>query len=188
MPGPYACSTSLVCQKLVCCSCVCHGLEAHLCILSLILDLLWRELFPDFPFFIGLLLSKAGPCLIIGFPLFSPSSAPSVVLLPFLPYLSAIPTMMLFNPCLLGLFGPVAYSSLNDSIWSLDLYSCYFRLFLTHYIACGLFCPISFFLSILGPFGFLTFLLHFFGSVEAHSHFSTSHNAHGFTMSLFGLF
>ena len=138
--------------------------------------------------FIALLLSKAGPCLIMGFPLFSPSSAPSVVLLPFLPYLSAIPTMVLFNPCLLGLFGPVAYSSLNDSIWSLDLYSYYFRLFLTHYIACGLFCPISFFLSILGSFGFLTFLLHFFGSVEAHSHFSTSHNAHGFTMSLFGLF
>ena len=35
----------LVRQKLVRCSCVCHGLEAHLCILSLILDLLWCELF-----------------------------------------------------------------------------------------------------------------------------------------------
>ena len=30
-----------------------------------------------------------------------------------------------------------------------------FWAFLTHYIACGLLCPISFFLSILGPFAFL---------------------------------
>ena len=42
-----------VCPKLVCCSCICHGLEAHLCILLLILDLLWRELFSDLPFFIA---------------------------------------------------------------------------------------------------------------------------------------
>ena len=30
--------------------------------------------------------------------------------------------MMLFNPSLLGLLRPVAYSSLNDSIWSFGLY------------------------------------------------------------------
>uniref|UniRef100_A0A7N2MPL9 Disease resistance R13L4/SHOC-2-like LRR domain-containing protein n=1 Tax=Quercus lobata TaxID=97700 RepID=A0A7N2MPL9_QUELO len=38
---------------------------AHLCILPLILDLLWRELFSDLSFFVGLLLSRARPCLII---------------------------------------------------------------------------------------------------------------------------
>ena len=32
-----------VCPKLVYSSCVCHGLEARLCILLLILDLLWPE-------------------------------------------------------------------------------------------------------------------------------------------------
>ena len=91
-------------QKLVRCSCVCHGLEVHLCILLLILDLLWRELFSNFPFFIGLLLSRVGPCLIMGFPLFSPFFTSFVILLPFLPCHSAIPTVVLFNPCLLGLF------------------------------------------------------------------------------------
>ena len=91
-------------QKLVRCSCVCHGLEVHLCILLLILDLLWRELFSNFPFFIGLPLSRVGPCLIMGFPLFSPFFASFVILLPFLPCHSAIPTVVLFNPCLLGLF------------------------------------------------------------------------------------
>ena len=34
----------------------------------------------------------------------------------FLPYHSTIPTVMLFDPSLLGLFGSVAYFSLNDSI------------------------------------------------------------------------
>ena len=63
--------------------------------------------------------------------------------------------VVLFNLCLLGLFGPAAYSSPNDSIWSLILYSCYFGLFLTHFIAFGLFYPISFFLTILNPFAFL---------------------------------
>ena len=94
------------------------------------------------------------------------SFTPSVVLLPFLPYHSVIPAVMLFDSSLLGLFGPVAYSSLNDSIWSLNSYSCYFGLF--YYIACGLLCPIYFFLGILGPFflvlcshGFLLTLLGF---------------------------
>ena len=42
--------------------------------------------------------------------------------------------MILFDPSLLGLFGLAAYSSLNDSIWSLDSYSCYFDIFLLHYL------------------------------------------------------
>jgi len=36
----------------------------------------------------------------------------------FLPYHSTILAVMLFNPSLLGLFRPSAYSFLNDSIWS----------------------------------------------------------------------
>ena len=91
-------------QKLVRCSCIYHGLEIHLCILPFILDLLWRELFFDSPFFIGLLLSRAGPCLILGFPLFSPFFAPFVILLPFLSYLIAVPTVVLFDLCLLSLY------------------------------------------------------------------------------------
>ena len=89
--------------KLVRCSCVCHGLEVHLCILPLIVDLLWRELFFGFPFFIGLLLSRARPCLIVGFSLFSPLFAHSIILQPFLPCHSVIPAVV-FDPCLLGLF------------------------------------------------------------------------------------
>ena len=103
MSGPCACSTFHVCQKLVYCSCVCHGLEARLCILLLVLDLLWCELSFDFPFFIGFLLSRLGPCLIVGFPFLSPYFVPSIVLLPFLPYHYAIPIVVLFDPCLLGL-------------------------------------------------------------------------------------
>ena len=77
---------------------------------------------------ISLLLSRARPCLIVDFPLFSPFFAPSVLLLPFLPYHSTILVVVLFDSCLLGLFGPAACYSLNNSVWSLDLYSCHFGL------------------------------------------------------------
>ena len=148
------CFTSRVRQKLVRYSCACRGLKACLCILSLILNLLWRELFYNLSFFISLFLSRAEPYLIMGLPPFNPLFAPSAILLPFMPYHSTIPVVVSFDPCLLGLFGPVAYSSLNDSIWSLDSYSCYFGLFF-FYIACGLLYPIYFFLGILGSFAFL---------------------------------
>ena len=118
-------------QKLVRCSCICHGLEVHLCILPLILDLLWHELFSNFPFFIGLLLSRVGPCLIVGFPLFSTFFAPSVILLPFLPYHSTIPIVVLFDPCLLGLFWACCmfFSQLvTMTQYGHGLYSCYFGL------------------------------------------------------------
>ena len=92
-----------------------------MCILPLILDLLWREMFSDLSFFISFLFSRVGPYLIVGFSTFSSFFAPSVVLLPFLPYHSVIPAMVLFDSCLLCLLGLAAYSSLNDSIWSLDL-------------------------------------------------------------------
>ena len=39
----------------------------------------------------------------------------------FLPYHFAILAVMFFDLSLLGLFGPAAYSSLNDSIWSFGL-------------------------------------------------------------------
>ena len=90
-------------QKLVHCSCVCHSLEVHLYILPLILDLLWRELSYDFPFYIGFLLSRAKPYLIVGFPLLSQFFAPSVILLSFLPYHPAIPIVVLLDQCSLGL-------------------------------------------------------------------------------------
>ena len=155
MPGPYVCSTSRIRQKFVCCSCVCHGLEAHLYILPLILDLLWRELFSNFPFFTSLLLSKAGLCLIMGFPLFGPFFAYSVILLPFLSYHSAIPIVVFFNPCFLGLFWACCLFFSQWLNMVIEFILMLLWAFLTHYIACGPLCPISFFLGILGPFAFL---------------------------------
>ena len=73
---------------------------------------------------------------------------------------------MLFDPSLLGLFGPVSYSSLSDSIWSLDSYSRYFGLL--YYIACGFLYPIYFFLGILGPFAFLEHPWPFFLILRSH--------------------
>ena len=93
-----------VCRKFVCCSCVYHGLEARLCVLLLILELLWRESISWSFILYGLLHLRVGPCLIMGFSLLNPLFAHSVELLAFLPYHSVIPTMVLFDPCLLGLF------------------------------------------------------------------------------------
>ena len=39
----------------------------------------------------------------------------------FLPYNSATPDVMLFDPSLLGLFRSAAHSPLNDSMWSFGL-------------------------------------------------------------------
>ena len=46
-----------VCSKLVCCSCVCHGLEVRLRVLLFILSPLWCELISD-PLFLWLASSK----------------------------------------------------------------------------------------------------------------------------------
>ena len=148
-------------QKLVCCSCVCHGLEVHLCILLLILDLLWRELFSNFPFFIGLLLSRVGPCLIVGFYFFS-------LLLCSFCGLATIPAMLLYYTChgviwpqlagpLLGLLRFLLSISYNDLVWSLDLYSCYFRLSWPLTLLVGSFVPFLSSLGILGPFSNFAF-------------------------------
>ena len=90
-----------------------------------------------FPILYGLLPLEAGLCLIVGFSSFSQL----FLLLPqsyyhFLPHHSAIPAVMLFNPSLSGLFGP-AYSSLNDSIWSLGLLLHYLWAFLSHLFPLG---------------------------------------------------
>ena len=141
-----SCTCSISVQKLVYCSCVCHGLEVYLCILLLILDLLWRELFSDSPFFISLLLSRAEPCLIVGFPSFSSFFAPSVILLPFWSYHFAVPAMVLFDQCLLGLFW--ACCMFISQLVTMTQYShwiytsCYF----------GLSWPITLLVGSFGPF------------------------------------
>ena len=111
-----------------------------------------KNCFLIFLFFIGLLLSRARPYLIVGFPLFSPFFTHSVILLSFLSYHSAIPAVVLFDSCLLGLFW--AYCLFFSQWLSMVIRFILMLLwaFLTHYIACGLICPISFFLGILGPF------------------------------------
>ena len=52
----------------------------------------------------GLLLSKVGSWLIVGFSFLNLFFVPFVVLLPFLPHYSTILVVVLFDPCLLGLF------------------------------------------------------------------------------------
>ena len=102
--------------KLVCCSCICRGLETRLCILPLILDLLWRERFSDFPLFIGF--SPLWPIL---------CSFSNLVAIPAISLYYSCHGVFLTRACWASL-RPAAYSSLNDTVWSLDLYSCYFGL------------------------------------------------------------
>ena len=49
-----------VCPKLVYYSCICHGLEAHLCVLLRILNLLWRERVSEPSFFMTYFLHGLG--------------------------------------------------------------------------------------------------------------------------------
>ena len=140
--------------KLVCYSCVCHGLKVRLRILPLILDLLWCELFWSSILY-GLLPPRAGPFLIVGFLPFSPLFAPFIGLPVFLPCHYVIPAMALFDPCLLGLIRPTVYSSLN---WlqcpnmAIEFILMLLSAFLIHYITCGLIWPISLSLGNLDPF------------------------------------
>ena len=168
-----------------------------------------------FPILYGLLPLGAGLCLIVDFFLSAYSFTPFVVLLPFLPYHSAIPAVMLFDPCLLDLFHWI-YTHVTlgflDPLYCLwapltHLLSSWASL--THLLSLGILGLFpnsafswaftnSFRLSwpnclILHPWGSwafhqpLTFLLHYFEFVVVHSYFSTSHNAHGFTTYLSGL-
>ena len=105
-----------VCPKFVCCSCVRYGLETFLHILPLILSFLWREPFFGFSFFKACSLRGLSFCLIVGFSSFSPFSCSFLPSLRFLPYRPTILAVVLFDASLLGLFGLVAYSSLNDPV------------------------------------------------------------------------
>ena len=92
----------------------------------------------------GPLPSGARFYLIMGFSSFSPFFCSFPQSMHFLLHHSAIPTMMLLDPSLLSIFGPAAYFSLNDLVWSLG--------FLLHCLR----APMShFLLGILGPFTFL---------------------------------
>ena len=55
----------------------------------------------------------------------------------FLSYHSIIPAMTLFDPILLGLFGPAVYSSPNGSIWLLVLLLHYLRAPMSHLFSLG---------------------------------------------------
>ena len=109
-----------VCPKLARCPCVCRGLEAHLHILPPILNFLWRELFSDFSFFMACSLQALGFAWLLAL-LPSAHSFTPFCRLATISYRTTLPFLLwcLFNPSQLGLFGPAAYSSLNDSIWSL---------------------------------------------------------------------
>ena len=92
----------------------------------------------------GPLPSGSGFYLIMGFSSFSPFFCSFLQSLHFLLHHSVIPVVMLLDPSLLGFFGPVAYSSLNDSVWSLGFLLYCLRAPVSHFL-----------LGILGPFTFL---------------------------------
>ena len=75
-----------------------------------------------------------------------------------LPYHSIIPAVMLFDPSLLGLFGPAAYSSLNDSIWSfgfcITLLVGFFIPFISFWASLALFLTLRSYGLLLTPLGF----------------------------------
>ena len=130
-----------VCPKLVCCSCVCHGLDVCLRVLLLILDLLWRELFYDPPFFMvasskGWALLDCGLFFLLAHCLFLPLawqySCHAILLFLLWRYLIYV--------CWVS-FRPTVYSFLNWLQWPSMVIGFILMLlwaFLTHYIACGL--------------------------------------------------
>ena len=65
---------------------------------------------------------------------------------------------MLFDPSLLGLFGPAAYSSLNDSIWSfgfcITLLVGFFIPFISFWASLALFLTLRSYGLLLTPLGF----------------------------------
>ena len=147
-----------VCPKLICCSCICHGLEVRLHVLPPIIDLLWYELFFDPPFFMACFLQELGLAWSWAFLPFSHC------LLLLLAYQYSCHAILLFllqryliHACW-AFFGPTVYFSLSWLKCPNMVIGFIFILladFLTHYITCGLLWPISFSLGILGPFAFL---------------------------------
>ena len=151
-----------VCPKLVCCSCICHGLEARLCVLLLILDLLWHELVSWSFILYGLLPLRAGPCSIVGFFLINPLFAHSVNLLAFLLCYSCYAILLFLQWCYLtrtcwASFGLVVCFSFTQLQWPSIVIRLTFMLlqaFLIHSLAYGLPWPISSSLGILDPLSF----------------------------------
>ena len=93
------------------------GLSAHSAAHSWLL-MTWAIFW--FPILYDLLPLAAGLCLIMGFSSFNLLFCSFLQsCYHFLLYHSTILAMILFDPSLLGLFGPIAYSSLNNSVWSL---------------------------------------------------------------------
>ena len=110
-----------VCLKFACCSCVRCGLEARLHSLRPSLTSYGVSCFLISPFY-DLLPLGVGLYLIVGFSFFSPLFCSFLQsYCHFLLNYSVIPVVMSFDPGLLGSFGSAAYSSLNDSVWSLGL-------------------------------------------------------------------
>ena len=109
--------------KYAYCSCVRRGLEACLHFLLPILGFLWHDPFSGFSFFKACSFSRVGLCLAMGFSSFSPISCLFSQSLCVLPYCSAIPTVALFDPSLLGLFGLIAYFALRASLAQLPYLS-----------------------------------------------------------------
>ena len=106
----------------------------------------------------SLLPSRARPYLIVGFTLFRPLFASFVNLLAFLPCHFVILVVVLFEPCLLGLFWACCMLFFYLIIVTQHCHwVCIHATWVssTHSIAYGLPRPISPSLSILGPFSFL---------------------------------
>ena len=129
------------CPKLVSCSRVCHGLEARLCVLPLIFDFLWCELFSNPPFFMACFLQGLGLAWLWAFLPFSSLFAPSVGLLVFLPRHPAVFAVVLFDSCLLGLFWVCCMLFFYLIMVTHHCYWVFIHAtwtFLTYYIACWL--------------------------------------------------
>ena len=106
------------------------------------------------PILYGLFLLGVGLCLIVGFSSFNPLFCSFLQsCYHFLPYCSVIPTVMLFDPSLRGLFGLAAYSSPNDSAWSLGFLLHCLRALVFHLFPLGHPWPIYF------PWAFLALFL-----------------------------
>ena len=103
VPGPCPCSTFMYIQSLS----IAHAFAMIWRLICLFAThpwplMAWTIFWSSILY--GLLPSRAGPCLIAGFSLFSPLFAPSINLQPFMPCYSVIPAVVLFDSCLLGLF------------------------------------------------------------------------------------
>ena len=126
------------------CSCVCCGMGVFLHILPPILNFLWRELLFDSSSSMARSFWGWGWALLdCGLFFFQPILLLFSTVLHFLLHYSVIPAMLLFDPSLLGFFGPTAYSSLNDSVWSFGFLLRCLRAPVSHFLL-GILCPFTF--------------------------------------------